>query len=138
MYLFLSEAKFAENSCFRIFPKDCCFYATYFAAIALERLGYEPIYWILGYRESTGAHVWGECDDLVFDLTSGQYPDSPSEYLVYPKRINPNVFHQSFTIGQQGAFDDRFRHDELYFKLFSEVDFFFMTHRLPSLVPSWD
>jgi hypothetical protein len=122
IYFFLHENKTEEDPFFRAFPKDCCFYSTYFAAITLERMGHWPVYWVLGNRESTGSHVWGECEDIVFDLTAGQYSDSLSEYLIYPKDFNRNVFHSSFNVGEKGEFDDRFRHDEIYFKLFSKAD----------------
>jgi len=141
MYLFLRETKFEEESCFRTFPNDCCFVSTYFAAIALERFGYESIFWVLGNRKSTGSHVWGECKGTVFDLTSGQFSDSLSESLIYSKDLSPNIFHSSFTIGERGMFDDRFHHDEVYFKLLLTVDCFFSVIQAESesqVMPSSD
>jgi hypothetical protein len=124
MYLFLCQKRTEDSFYFRSFPKNCCFHATFFAAIALERLGYGPVSWILAHRESTGSHVWGECEDLVFDLTSGQYLDNISEYLIYHKDISTDVYHNSFIIGERGFFDDRFKHDKLYFELCLQVDRF--------------
>lgn len=124
IYLFLRHSKTEDDSYFRAFPKDCCFYSTFFAALALERLGYGPISWMLGYRESTGSHVWGECEDMVFDLTSGQFLDSPSDFLVYHKGISTDIYHTSFTIGEKGLFDDRFKHGKQYFELLLTVDDF--------------
>jgi len=127
LYLFLLNNKYNNVSYFKTFPKDCCYFATFFAALVLERLGYDCIYWVFGYRGSTGSHIWCECNGFIIDLTSGQYTDSSREYLIYKEDMCSNTFHSSFEVVEKGLFDDRFRHDSVYSDFITMVDDFIAT-----------
>lgn len=128
LYHFLRETKYATDDYFKTFPRECCYYSTFVTALVLERLEYDTIFWILGYRQITGAHVWCECEKYTIDLTSGQYSDSTSEYLIYKTNFNSNEFHSSFQAIDKGKFDARFRQNTVYSDLRKIVDSFFLAN----------
>ena len=123
MYEFLCRIK-NNHSCFNTFPNQCCYYSTFFTAIVLDRLGYDTVFWVFGYRESTGAHVWCECNRIFIDLTASQYSDSPFKFIVDEKTSNTDTFHASFQIADKGFFDNQFKLSNPFFDLLPIVDEF--------------
>ena len=125
IHVYLKDIGSAGNRYFHNFPDSCCFFSTFFAALVIERSGFEQPKWVFGFRQSTGGHVWGECSGFLIDLTAGQYMDSPSEFIMYPYPALPLCeFHSTFEIVEKGIFDERFRHDKEYVEVQQLVEAF--------------
>ncbi|GAB1431637.1 hypothetical protein MASR2M29_02620 [Spirochaetota bacterium] len=110
MFSFLHQIAWGEGTCFTNFPTNCCFNSAFFSGLVLERLGFEPVFWVWGHRESTRAHVWCEYDEFTIDLTAGQYADCTCKYILNNNRkTKVHEFTSSFRIIEKGTFDDKFR-----------------------------
>lgn len=125
---FLSRQDFLHIPCMKEFPKECCYYSSFFIVLMLEHMGFDIVYWVWGTRRSTGSHIWCEYGECVIDLTLGQYSDGLTEYSVYNKRTGYSEFHSSFEIVKKGHFDQRFRQGNIYLELIQKTTLFFSAH----------
>lgn len=90
------------------FPHGCCGDASLLMGALLEDNGFTGFCYVCGERGSMGdnswsSHGWLRKDDLIIDLTAGQFSDAPSGVVV----TSSSRWHQTFEIESEEPADFR-------------------------------
>ena len=90
------------------YPRGCCGDASLLMGALLEDQGFEGFRYVCGERgslddNSWSSHGWLRKNDLIIDLTAGQFSDAPSEVVV----ARLSRWHQTFEIESEEPADFR-------------------------------
>ncbi len=80
-----SIARLGQNnllSTLRTFPVGACGDVALLFARQLYQNGFSLPEYVAGEREDGRTHAWIECDGLIIDLATGQFPDAPERVMI--------------------------------------------------------
>lgn len=91
------------------FPKGTCGDAAFLLGYHLNKLGYEPLLYVSGYK-GDDSHAWIQMKDLIIDITADQYECIDEEVIV----TIDDKWHREFIVDLQippdiYAYDDNSR-----------------------------